>query len=353
MRRVDAFDVERRIGLGIAQGLRLREHGGEVQALVAHLAEDEIGGAVDDAGHPFDAVGRETLAQRFDDGDADRHRRLVRHRHAMLPRGREDLGAMLRQQRLVGRDHVLACAMAASTQSRAGPVPPATSTTTSTSGWVATCIGSSVNGTLSPTTPAARARLRAATITISIGRPARPAIFGLVAGQHAEGAGAHGADADHAHAQRTHGHGEAVTGAEGTGLDRGTWTSPDKKQKTQLPELGFIRSGGRAIHQVAAGMATCACSGGRGGNAGTYCAPTACGDAGSIMPMPWKAVARAARAGVVYGMKRRSVPEGAGRASSPGRAECCAQTPRGLSARGLHVHRIVRDDAINSVAASA
>ena len=66
--------------------------------------------------------------------------------------------------------------MAASTQSRAGPVPPAASTSTSTSGWVATCMGSLVSATSLPTTLMARARLRAQTTTSLMPRPARPAI---------------------------------------------------------------------------------------------------------------------------------------------------------------------------------
>ena len=47
------------VGLGIAQALGLFQHDAEVQALLAHLGEDEIGGAVDDAGDPLDAVGRQ------------------------------------------------------------------------------------------------------------------------------------------------------------------------------------------------------------------------------------------------------------------------------------------------------
>ena len=38
VRGVDAFDVEGRVGLGIAQALRLLQHGVEVQPLGAHLA---------------------------------------------------------------------------------------------------------------------------------------------------------------------------------------------------------------------------------------------------------------------------------------------------------------------------
>jgi hypothetical protein len=80
----------------------------KVQTLVAHLGQDEIGGAVDDAGNPLDAVGRQPFAQRLDDRNAAGHRRLERHHHPLGGCGSEDLGAMHRQQRLVGRDHVLA-----------------------------------------------------------------------------------------------------------------------------------------------------------------------------------------------------------------------------------------------------
>jgi hypothetical protein len=107
VRGVHAFDVEGRVGLGVAQALRLFQHHVEVQPLVAHLGQDEVGGAVDDAGDPLDAVGRQALAQRLDDRDAAGHGGLEGHHHALGVRG-EDLGAMHGQQRLVGGDHVLA-----------------------------------------------------------------------------------------------------------------------------------------------------------------------------------------------------------------------------------------------------
>ena len=105
---VDAVDVEGGVGLGVAQALRLGEHDVEGQALVAHLREDVVAGAVDDPGDPLDAVGGEALADRLDDRDAARHRRLEGHHHAPGVRGREDLVAVLGEQRLVGGDHVLA-----------------------------------------------------------------------------------------------------------------------------------------------------------------------------------------------------------------------------------------------------
>ena len=50
VRRVDAVDVERRIGLGVAQLLRIGEHLGEFAAALAHLGQDVVAGAVEDAG---------------------------------------------------------------------------------------------------------------------------------------------------------------------------------------------------------------------------------------------------------------------------------------------------------------
>ena len=108
VRRVDSLDVEGGIGLGIAQALRFGEHHVEGQPLVAHLREDVVAGAVDDPGDPLDAVGRQALADRLDDGNAARHRRLEGDHHAPGVRAREDLGAVLREQRLVGGDDVLA-----------------------------------------------------------------------------------------------------------------------------------------------------------------------------------------------------------------------------------------------------
>ena len=108
VRGVHAFDVEGRIGLGIAQALGFLEHYFKVQALVAHLGQDEVGGAVDDAGNPLDAVGRKTFAQRLDDGDAPGHGGFKRHHHPPGRCRRKNLGAVHGQQGLVGGDHVLA-----------------------------------------------------------------------------------------------------------------------------------------------------------------------------------------------------------------------------------------------------
>ena len=108
VRRVHALDVEGRVGFGIAQRLSLLEHNAEVQALVAHFTQDEIGGAVDDAGDRLDAVGGQPLAQRLDDWNATGHRCFEADHHALGAGCGEDLAAVHRQQRLVRGDHMLA-----------------------------------------------------------------------------------------------------------------------------------------------------------------------------------------------------------------------------------------------------
>ena len=105
---VDALDVESRIGLGVAQRLRLGQHLREVAALVAHLGQNEVGGAVDDARHPFDAVAGQALADRLDDRDAAGDRRLEGDHHPGRAGGGEDLVAVPGDQRLVGGHQVLA-----------------------------------------------------------------------------------------------------------------------------------------------------------------------------------------------------------------------------------------------------
>ena len=108
VRGIDALDVDGGIGLRVAEALRFGEHHVERQPLVAHLRQDVVAGAVDDSGDPLDAVRAEALADRLDDGHAARDRRLEGDHHALGVRAREDLGAVLGEQRLVGGDHVLA-----------------------------------------------------------------------------------------------------------------------------------------------------------------------------------------------------------------------------------------------------
>jgi len=108
VRGIDAFHVETRVGLGVTQALRLGQHVGEVRTLVPHFGKNEIAGAIDDAGQPLDAVTGQAFANGLDDRNAAGDSGLERHHHPILLRGREDLVAVRCDQRLVGRDHVLA-----------------------------------------------------------------------------------------------------------------------------------------------------------------------------------------------------------------------------------------------------
>jgi hypothetical protein len=107
---VYAFHIKGGICLGIAQRLRFSQHIGKLPTLVAHLGQDEIAGAINNAGQPFDTVASQALAQCLDDGDAARYRRLEAHFYAMLICKGKDLVSELGDKRLVGGDHVLAIA---------------------------------------------------------------------------------------------------------------------------------------------------------------------------------------------------------------------------------------------------
>ncbi len=70
------FDVESRVGLGVAQRLRLGENLAEVAPGRFHRREDVIAGAVEDAVNPLDPVRGGAFAQPLDHRDAARHRGL-------------------------------------------------------------------------------------------------------------------------------------------------------------------------------------------------------------------------------------------------------------------------------------
>ena len=108
LRRVAAIDVERWIGLGIAQSLRFLERIGIRDAFLVHLAEDEIRRAVENAVERHDLVRRQALADVRDDRDAAGDGGLECDRAAQLAGPVEQLRAMLGQKRLVRRDDIFA-----------------------------------------------------------------------------------------------------------------------------------------------------------------------------------------------------------------------------------------------------
>ena len=73
-----------------------------------HTGQNEVGGAVDDAGDPPDLVAVQRLAQRAQQRDGPGHRRLVVEVGIALGRGVVQGRPVLGQQRLVGGDDALA-----------------------------------------------------------------------------------------------------------------------------------------------------------------------------------------------------------------------------------------------------
>ena len=58
---ITALHIGGGIGFRVAKGLGIGEHCAVAGPLLGHAAEDVIGGAVDDAAHPLDAVGPQGL----------------------------------------------------------------------------------------------------------------------------------------------------------------------------------------------------------------------------------------------------------------------------------------------------
>ena len=108
--RVEPLDVARRIGLRVAEPLRLGQRGREVErrGLVGHGGQDEVGRAVDDPAHALDTVRREITGQRPEDGDPATDRRLEAQGCAGPPGDRLELRSVVGDDVLVGGDDALA-----------------------------------------------------------------------------------------------------------------------------------------------------------------------------------------------------------------------------------------------------
>ena len=108
MRGIEAADVEGRIGFGVTEALRLFQTLIERKFLALHARQDVIAGAVQNPVDALDRVARETLAQRLHDRNAAGDGGLEGKRHVLLFRNLRKCQSVLRQQRLVGGDNMLA-----------------------------------------------------------------------------------------------------------------------------------------------------------------------------------------------------------------------------------------------------
>ena len=126
--RVAAADVVAGVGLGVADALRLGERL-RVARAAGHLGEDEVGGAVDDPVDALDRRRRERLLEHAHDRHHARDGRLEAQPHTVL-RARSRT-APRRAGRAAACWRVttsLPARIAASRYSRAGSIPPISST---------------------------------------------------------------------------------------------------------------------------------------------------------------------------------------------------------------------------------
>jgi hypothetical protein len=199
---VVAADVGGRVGLGVAERLRLGEHVGVGGALLGHPGEDVVGGAVEDADHPRDPVAGERLLQRLDDRDRAGDRGLV---------GEVDAGGVGAAAYSSGPSWATSSLLAVTTglpsssarriSGPAGSRPPMTSTTTSTSSASTTAQGSVVKTSAAAAGRGRGSRSRTATrVTSSFAPGPRGDVVGLAVEDRddtaTDGAAAEQADAD-------------------------------------------------------------------------------------------------------------------------------------------------------------
>src|SRR5207237_9710627 len=104
VRGVEAADVEGRIGLRVAQSLRLLQAGRKREPLLVHAGEDVIARSVEDAVDARNAAAAKPLAQRFHDRDTAGDRRLERKSRNVYLRRPCECKIVTLQERLCGGD---------------------------------------------------------------------------------------------------------------------------------------------------------------------------------------------------------------------------------------------------------
>ena len=106
---VEPLDVGGGVALGVPEPLRLGERGAVVGTVLGHLGEDVVGRAVDDAHHAADRLAAQALAQHTDERDPAGDRGLEQQVDVAVVGRREQLGADVGEQLLVGGHDRLAC----------------------------------------------------------------------------------------------------------------------------------------------------------------------------------------------------------------------------------------------------
>ena len=92
---VPTIHVQRGIGLGVAQSLRIREHRCKISALLRHASKDVVAGAIEDSMNGLKTISHEGLADRLNDRYAASHSRLIKNRHMLFVGKFKNLATML------------------------------------------------------------------------------------------------------------------------------------------------------------------------------------------------------------------------------------------------------------------
>ena len=100
-----ALDVEGRVGLGVAEPLRLLQAVGEGELLLLHAGQDIVAGAVENSIDARERIAGQAFAQRLHDRDGAADRGFEIERHVVLLGDSRERNPVPRQQRLVGGDH--------------------------------------------------------------------------------------------------------------------------------------------------------------------------------------------------------------------------------------------------------
>jgi len=108
VRGVVPFHVRRGIRLGVPHLLGLSQDLFERPSLVRHLGQHVVGSPVDDPHDRLDLVGDQGFLDGLDDGDAAGDGRLEIEPYPVFPGQLDQLAAVLGDDVLVGRHHVLA-----------------------------------------------------------------------------------------------------------------------------------------------------------------------------------------------------------------------------------------------------
>ena len=104
--RIMSFNIKSGVGFGVTQFLCQLQRIGKTLSFFAHLREDKIAGAVDNARNRLNAVGRHAFAQSLDNRNPACDGGFKMHHHIFLSSGGKNFIAVFGKQFFIGGNHV-------------------------------------------------------------------------------------------------------------------------------------------------------------------------------------------------------------------------------------------------------